>query len=166
MVSSATSVGPLGRRPSATRHTDSDPWLTVAPNVGAVGRSIGSPVLVDHDRIALHECLCVGDTVDSSATCSTTSTGSRSRRSKPRKPLDRVRRLHVAIDSLEDVGEQRVEGALHRVAEDERSAEERGAGHDGKCGQHDSSPTAPARCATPAGSSAAQLTVMLLRSPR
>ncbi|CAB5000531.1 unannotated protein [freshwater metagenome] len=42
-VSSAISVPPTGRRPSFTFHTDNSPELTVAPNVGAVGRSIGSP---------------------------------------------------------------------------------------------------------------------------
>ena len=44
-VSSATSSPPAGSRPSFTRHTDRSPSLTVAPNVGAVGRSIGSPSL-------------------------------------------------------------------------------------------------------------------------
>ena len=42
-VSSATSPAPTGRRPSFTFQIDSSPSFTVAPNVGAVGRSIGVP---------------------------------------------------------------------------------------------------------------------------
>ena len=40
-LSITISVGPAGRRPSMTFHRLSSPVLTVAPNVGAVGRSSG-----------------------------------------------------------------------------------------------------------------------------
>src|SRR3954452_13492112 len=85
MVSSASSVGPFGRRPSAIRHTDNGPWLTVAPNVGAVGRSIGSPCLSITTASPCTKAW-ASATPSTAATSSTTSTGSRSRRSKPRKP--------------------------------------------------------------------------------
>ena len=99
-------------------------------------------LLVDHHRVALHERLRIGDTIDRAhlvddldrqpiATLET------------EEALDRVRRLHVPVDAFEDIGEQRVERALHRVAEDERPAEERCARHDGECGQDDSSPPRP-----------------------
>src|SRR4051794_23216404 len=85
IVSSATSFGPFGRRPAATRQTDNGPWFTVAPNVGAVGRSIGSPCL---SITTASPCTnaCASATPSTAATCSSTSTGSRSRRSKPRNP--------------------------------------------------------------------------------
>src|SRR3954468_11757840 len=99
-------------------------------------------LLVDHDSIALHKCLRVCHTVNSSDLIDDTNRQSVTAL-EAEKAFDRVRRLHIAIDSLEDVGEQRVERALHGVPEDEGAAEERGTGHDRQRRQHDSSPTSP-----------------------
>ena len=86
--------------------------MTVAPNVGAVGRSIGLPVLGDDHRVTLHERLRIGDARHRSNLVDD-STGSRRGVSKPRKlstelATARTRRPFV------DVGEQRVERALAR----------------------------------------------------
>ena len=99
-------------------------------------------VLVDHHRVALHERLRVGHAVDGSDLIDDVDRQPIAAL-EAEKALDRVRRLHVAVDALEHVGEQRVERALHRVAEDERAAEERRAGDDGQRGQHDPSPPGP-----------------------
>ena len=99
-------------------------------------------LLVDDDGVVLHERLRVGDAIDRRDLIDDTSTGSRSRRSNPRKPSTEFDDCTYP-STVRNVGEQRVERALHRVAEDERAAEERGAGDDRQRSQHHSRPSRP-----------------------
>ncbi len=81
--SSATSDGPLGRRPDTTFHTESSPSLIVPPSVGAVGRSSGLP---SRPMTTTSSCTngCASATPGTAATVATTSSANRSRVSKPK----------------------------------------------------------------------------------
>ena len=108
----------------------------MAPKVGAVGRSIGLPCL---SITTASPCTnaCASATPSTAGDLSNHVGRQAVATLEAEEPLHRVRRLHVAVDAFEHIGEQRVERALDRVAKDERAAEERGAGHDGERRQHD-----------------------------
>ncbi len=152
----ATRQPPLGDPPHRQRAL-----VDRRPERRRRGAFDGFAVFVDDHRVTLHKGLCVGDTIDGSNLVDDIDRQSIAPL-ETEEALDRVRRLHVRIDALEDVGEQGVEGALHGVTKDERAAEERRAGHDGERSQNHSPPPrahAPQR-------EADQWALMWWRSPR